>query len=88
MAYSVTNSMTVFGNKRVNAMYVVADAASDTVDSGLDKVDFVTMTPVSMGTAAIKVKANLTAASAAANGSIGISSAVNGDVFWLVAYGH
>ncbi len=88
MAFTVTNSMTVMGNKRVNAMYVTADAASATIETGLDSVDFIGMTHVSMASVGVRFRANLTAAGAASVGSIGVSGCTSGDAFWLVAYGH
>lgn len=88
MAYTVTNSMTVLGNKRVNAMYVLADAASATIQTGLKNVDFFTVGSVSMTTAGIRFRTNATAAGTSTAGSIGVSGATSGDVFWLVAYGH
>lgn len=88
MAFTVTNSMTVFGNKRVNAMKITADAASDTVATGLQSVDFLSIAPISMATLGIRLRANLTAASAASAGKVGISGCTSGDDFWLVAYGH
>ena len=80
--------MSVFGNKRVNAMYVTADAASDTVATGLKSVDFLSLTPVSMSTVGVRFRANLTAAGAASAGNVGVSGCTSGDAFWLVAYGH
>lgn len=79
---------TDFGNKAVKVFNVTADAASGSVSTGLNVVEWHSMSPVSMATAAIKIKDNLSAASAAANGSIMVSSAVNGDAFVLTAYGH
>lgn len=84
----VRNFITVEGNKRVSGLTVTADAASGVVDSGLLVVESIGFCPVSMGTAGIKIKKNLNAASAASNGQIMVSSAVNGDAFELIITGH
>lgn len=88
MAFTVTKlDGSVFGNKRVAILQVTADAASGVITTGLSVVDSVSLCPVSMATAAIKLKRNLSAASAAALGSIMVSSAASGDLFEIVCYG-
>jgi hypothetical protein len=89
MAYTVTKIYSDYTSKGISVYDVTADAASGVVTTGFNAVDSVIgMVPVSMGTAAIKIKKNLSAASAAANGSIMVSSAVNGDNFILIVAGH
>lgn len=77
------------GNKVVEYWDVTADAASGVIATGLSVIEAIAgVTPVSMATAAAKFIKNTNAASAAANGSIMVSSAANGDHFVIVAVGH
>ena len=88
MAYSVsTLRKTVFGTQRVSILSCVADAASGAIDTGLKKVLAAHVQFVSCATAGFKVKNNLSAASAAAGGSVFVSSAASGDVFIMTAIG-
>lgn len=89
MAFTATKLKgDVHGSQRVEQYLVSADAASGSVATGLQYIDCLSICPNSMSTAGIKVKANLSAASATANGTVMMSSATNGDVFYLVVYGH
>lgn len=89
MAYTASLVVTSdFGNKAVKVFNVTADAASGSVSTGLNVVEWCSISFQSCATAGFKVKNNLSAASAAANGTVMISSAANGDVFTLIAYGH
>lgn len=88
MAFDVTTLFTtVYGNKRVVALDVTADAASGAVTTGLSVVDAVTMGPISCATAAFKIKINQNSAATALNGSLFVSSAADGDNFYIVAHG-
>ena len=89
MAYSSTVAYKgVMGNARVAVLSCVADAASGNVSGGGIGYLFVAMlSPISMSTAAPRVKVNVLEAGAAAAGSVGISGAVSGDVFYLTLYG-
>lgn len=88
MAYTATKVMTtVFGNVRVVGFNVAADAASGSVATGLKNVLWCDITPISMTTGAPHLKINTDATSAAAAGTIFISSAASTDNFFLVAYG-
>jgi hypothetical protein len=88
MAYTATKLFSsVYGNKRVEAYSVVADATSGSVVTGLSVIDAVSMAPVSMATSGVKMRRNLSAASAAANGSLMIDDAASGDVFEIVVHG-
>lgn len=88
MAYTATKLKgDVHGSQRVEQYLVTADAASGVVATGLQYVDCLSFAPKSCATAGFKVKANLSAASAAANGSVMVSSAASGDDFYLIVYG-
>ena len=90
MAYTASIlKQTVYGDQRVIHYLVTADAASGTVATGLQYVDAVQVTNNSMTTTtAMRVKANLNAASAAANGNVMFSSVVaSGDAFYMTVFG-
>jgi hypothetical protein len=89
MAYSSTvNLKSVFGNARMAVLSCVADAASGNVSGGgLGYLFAAALTPVSMATAAPRVKLNSLEAGTAAVGSVGLSGLVSGDVFYLTLYG-
>jgi hypothetical protein len=88
MAYTATLQKTdVKGSERVSHYLVTADAASGVVASNIGVISAVQMAPVSMASSGIKLKINTSAASAAANGSVMVSSAANGDAFFLTVWG-
>ena len=88
MAFSAASvEQSVFGNKRMVSFILTADANSGAVATGLSIIDAVSVTPKSCATTAPKFKINLSAASAAANGSLFGSSCTSGDEFYVVAYG-
>ncbi len=90
MAYTATLiKHNVIGNQRMLQYNVTADANSGAVATPLGLVESIVFTPISMNTLTItpKFKPNLSAASAAANGSVFMSSCTNGDNFFLIVYG-
>lgn len=89
MAFTVTKVyQDVKGSERGNMLNVTADAASDTIATGLDYITGFTWGPITMSTMGIRMRPNLTAASAACNGCIGISGCTSTDQFFLMVYGH
>lgn len=87
MAYTVSKKQTVFGNERVVILDVTADAATQTVETGLKYVDGFSLGIQSCSTAAIKVYANSNASGVLSAGVIGISGCASGDEFFVVCYG-
>lgn len=87
MAFTIGREQTVFGNKRAVILSCSVDSASGNIDTGLSVVDGFTMAPVSMATTAILMKRNVGSGATARPGMININGAVNGDVFFVVAYG-
>lgn len=88
MAFTVTVvDKTVYGNKKVHFLKVTADSAEGTIDTGLSRITQFSYGPQSMVTAAGKFFINVGSTSTAANGFIGISSIVNGDVFFITVHG-
>jgi len=89
MAFTVSSTAkTVFGNKRVYDFRVTADAATQTIITGLGTVESANFTPESMTTAAAKLRLNQDTSGTAANGSVAISGVASGDVFYLKVYGN
>ena len=78
---------TVFGNKRVSVLSCTADAATQTVDTGLDVVEWFSIAPQSLTTGAPKIFANVGAEATAIVGSVGCSGFTSGDVFFLTVFG-
>lgn len=89
MAYSVSVlEKTIFGNKNVSVLSCTADGATGIIDTGLKVVSWLQMTPVSLSTAAIKLRRNEGTTSTSIAGSIGVTGAVSGDVFYITAFGN
>jgi len=75
------------GNKRLNVLSCTADAATFNVVTGLDVISHFQVSAQSGATAALVGYANSNSVGAVANGTIGFSAAVSGDVFYVYAYG-
>jgi hypothetical protein len=89
MAYTVSFPVkTVFGDKRVHIMRVVADAATQTVETGFKVVDGVALSPCSLSTAAIKIYANSNASGVQSFGVLGLSGLASGDDLFITVFGH
>jgi len=88
MAYTVvTADKTVFGNSRVHQLVVTADAATGTIDTGMDVLTGAHLTAKSAASTTINLKINELAASTASAGSIAITGATSGDDFYLTVFG-
>ena len=87
MAYTVTKYKTVFGDKRVVGLKITADAATQTVETGLQKIDFFSVGKASMASSNIKIAVNSNASGVQSYGVLGISGAASGDEFYCTVYG-
>lgn len=88
MAWTVTREHTVLGNKRVVLMKLSADAATQTVESGIGVIDNFSIGVNSMTTVAgFKIAINSNASGVASNGVLGLSGFTNGDVIYVTVYG-
>jgi hypothetical protein len=87
MAFTITREASVFGNKKVALLQVSIDSASGNIDTGLGVVDHVSISPISMATAAIAVKKNIGSGATALPGKININGGASGDVFFMTVYG-
>lgn len=90
MAYTVTRiANTVFGNKRAILLQVTADAATQTIETGLRVVEAFSVGITSAGTAvtSMKVAINSNASGVQSFGVLGISGLASGDAMFFTVYG-
>ena len=88
MAYTTSNLVkTVFGDKRVFALRVTADAATGAVATGLSYIDTAMISPQSLSTGAIKLAINEDCSGVASVGSVGVTGCASGDEFLLTVFG-
>lgn len=88
MAFTVTKTPTVFGNKRAVLLNVTADAAEANIETGLSYIEAVTIGQFySMATGGAQIRKNVTSTATAANGTLGVSGlSANAEVD-IVVYG-
>lgn len=87
MAYTVTRFASVFGNKRVVGLDITADAATQTVDTGLAIVEWFSFGPQSMASNGVKHVVNGDASGGVSNGKYSVSGATTGDRYFVTVYG-
>jgi len=88
MAWTVTKYPTVFGNKRAVGMKLVADAATQVVETGLKNIEWYTYAKGSMTTqVGLTITINSNASGVQSYGVVGFSGFTNGDECYLTVYG-
>lgn len=88
MAYTISRYAKNYGNDRTVHLDITADAATQTVDTGLKIIESVSWAPASMSTyVGWKAAPNKDASGTAANGSLGISGLTSGDRLFITVYG-
>lgn len=87
MAFTVTRTITVFGDKKVALLDITADAATQTVETGLSYVENLSLSPLSCATANFKAAANSNASGVQSFGVIAITGVASGDKLHAVVYG-
>jgi hypothetical protein len=88
MAYTIVREMTVLGNKRVALLDVTADAATQAIDTGLARIDHITVGLQSMTTqVGYRLAPNKNASGVAAAGTLGVSGLTSGDRLFVTVYG-
>lgn len=87
MAWTVSKTPTVFGNKRAVIMRCTADAATQAVETGLAVVEGFSLGLVSMNSANPKIKINVDASGAAANGKVACTGFTSGDDLFITVFG-
>lgn len=88
MAFTVTKTPTVFGNKRAVILNITADGAEANIETGLSYIEAVTIGQFySMATGGAQVRKNVNSTGTAANGTLGLSGfSANAEVD-VVVYG-
>jgi hypothetical protein len=88
MAYTIVREMTVLGNKRVALLDITADATTQSIDTGLARIDHFTVGLHSMTTQiGHKLVPNKTASGATSPGTLGASALASGDRLFVTVYG-
>jgi len=90
MSATLSGEYTILGNKRVYHGTLTMASTSTTgtvIVPGLRKIDTVSCTPVSGATAVFSIHKNLTSAGTAANGQLGITSALSSNIFDVIVFG-
>ena len=87
MAYTVSKVLSVFGNERAVHLDITADAATQTVETGLKRIIAHATGPQSLSTAGIKVYANSNASGVQSFGVLGLSGLVSGDELYVTVWG-
>ncbi len=87
MAYTVTRDKTVFGNKAVVGLTVIADGATEAIATGLKNIDYFSYGPASMNSSNIHISKNEGVTSTSIAGTLGITGCTAGDEFCIVVYG-
>ncbi len=88
MAFTVTNTPSVFGNKNVRLINVIADAAEANVSSGFGVIDFMSVSRLtSCATGSAQIIMNKNSTGTAANGTIGVSGVSSGTEFNIIVFG-
>ena len=90
MAFTTTIlKKTVFGDERTHHLTVTTDAAEGVVTTGLSYIDGFTLTPgsLSTGTAYPHVFTNVGSTATATGGTLGVSGATSGDLYYITVFG-
>ena len=88
MAFTVSATPTVFGNKSTRLVKITADGAEANVTSGFNVIEWMIVgKPVSMATAFPAVVFNKNSSGTAANGTIGVSGVSAGAEIYCLVFG-
>jgi hypothetical protein len=87
MAYTVSRKQSVFGDCRVVHLDITADAATQTIETGLSQVYAHSVGQQSCSTAGIKIYANSNASGVQSMGVLGLSGLASGDELYVTVYG-
>lgn len=87
MAWTVAKTMTVMGNKRVAMLDCTADAATQTIETGLKLIHNVAIGYQSCATGPNFVYANSNSSGINSNGVLGCSGFTSGDEMFVICFG-
>jgi len=77
----------VHGKSRMQVLSCVADAATQTIDTGLDYIYGLAMAPQSMASSPHSLRANQGAAGTALVGQFAVTGVASGDEFYVTVWG-
>lgn len=87
MAWTVTRTHMVIGNQRAVSIKMSADAATQTVETGLSRVEGMTIGYMSCSTRPQYVYYNSNASGVQSMGVLGLSGFTSGDEMVVMVYG-
>lgn len=87
MAFTVTKTPTVFGNKAVVILNVTADGAEASIDTGLKHIEGHVEGYKSMTAITYTIYRNAGSTATAIGGMLGVSGLTSGDEFCIVVFG-
>ena len=87
MAWTVTKTPSVFGNKRVVGIKITTDSATSIVETGLSVIEWMNTGFSSMNSSNIKIAVNSSTSGTQAFGVLGITGCTSGDAFFVNVYG-
>lgn len=87
MAYTVTRVNSVYGNHAVVHMNITADAATQTIETGLKNILGVSTGPLSMNSANFHAAINSNASGVQSFGVFAITGLTSGDNLCVSVYG-
>lgn len=88
MAFTVTKTPTVFGNKRAVLLNVTADGAEGNIETGLSVIEAAVIGQfASMATGGAQVRKNVDSSGTASNGTLGCSGFSANASFDVVVFG-
>ena len=87
MAYTVTKYPVNIGNKRAVGMKITADAATQTIETGLKTVEWVNVGLTSMNSSNIHLAINSNASGVQSMGVLAVTGCTSGDLFYVTVYG-
>lgn len=88
MAWTVTPTQMVIGNKRAVSLYCAADGAEANVETGLSVIEGMSIGYASCATGPNFVYPNSNSSGLATPGTLGCSGFTSGDRLYILAYGH
>lgn len=87
MAFTIVKEGDVWGKKRVSMINLTVDSASGNVNTGLSRVDIISVDVNSAASLGATFKLNVGSAATAIPGMINVNGAASGDVYYLICVG-
>jgi uncharacterized lipoprotein YddW (UPF0748 family) len=87
MAFTVTRYKQSVGAKRQVGMDITADAATQTIETGLKVIEWYTSGEASMNSSNIHMAINSNASGVQSNGVFSVTGCTSGDHFYVTCYG-